>query len=308
MVRHPRQRPGGALALVAWLAAVSLFLASQFLAGQFLAGQPASAAEVSAPPGGDTDGIRLSTTPSSLRVLAAPCGARSLDVGVRNERATPVYADVLVTPDPPLGVSPEAISSYLPAGYELTVPVTVSAPAGGVDGDTQITLAVGRTGQGERLQVPVSVTNPPQGPGANLALAASVSASSSHGTFPACGAIDGNANQDEWEVATGWNDGTATVFPDWLAVDFDGPREVSRVVVYTLDSSRYPGARFGLKDWDVQILDSAGEWQTVDSVRGNTTAPVTSTFAPVSTTSVRVLALASNDARYSRILEFEVYE
>jgi F5/8 type C domain len=296
MVRHPR--PGAALALVAWLAAVS----------QLVVSQPGPAAAASAPPGGDTDGIRLSATPAELRVLAAPCGARSLDVGVRNERSTPVYADVLVTPDPLLDVSPEVISSYLPAGYELTVPVTVSAPSGGQAGEGEITLAVGRTGQGERIEVPVEVTSPPQGPGANLALSASVTASSSHGTFPACGAIDGNANQDEWEVATGWNDGTAAVFPDWLAVEFDGPREVSRVVVHTLDSSRYPGARFGLKDWDVQVLDGAGDWQTVDSVRGNTTAPVTSTFTPVTTTSVRILALASNDARYSRILELEVYE
>lgn len=305
MVPHRRSGAALALALVAGLAGVA-----QLAVGPSAPRAAAAAAASVRPGSGDTDGIRLSATPSSLQVLAAPCGARSLDVGVRNERSTPVYADVLVAPDPPLTVSPEVISSYLPAGYELEVPVTVSAPPGGVAGDSRINLAVGRTGEGDALEVPVTVTNPPQGPGANLALAAAVSASSFHGTFPPCGAIDGNANQDEWEVATGWNDGTATVFPDWLAIEFDGTREVSRVVVHTLDSSRYPGTQAGLKDWDVQVLGAAGadDWQTVATVRGNTTAPVTSTFTPVTTTAVRILALASNDARYSRLVEVEVYQ
>jgi hypothetical protein len=300
---HHHRRRGAVLALVAALATGLAVIAPLTVS---LPGPAAAGA--SSPARSATDGIRLSATPSSLQVLAAPCGARSLDVGVRNERSTPVYADVLVTPDPPLTVSPEVISSYLPTGYELEVPVTVTAHAGGQDVDSRITLAVGRTGNGERVTVPVTVTNPPQGPGANLALAASVTASSFHGTFPPCGAIDGNANQNDWEVATGWNDGTATVFPDWLAVEFDNPHDVGKVVVHTLDSTRYPGARYGLKDWDVQVLGGDGSWQTVDSIRGNTTAPITSTFTPVATTAVRILALASNDARYSRILELQVYE
>ncbi|MEQ7006705.1 hypothetical protein ABN028_10895 [Actinopolymorpha sp. B17G11] len=46
-------------------------------------------------------------------------------------------------PEPPLTVSPDLISSYLPAGYELDVPVEVRAPVGTVAGDTEITLRGG---------------------------------------------------------------------------------------------------------------------------------------------------------------------
>ncbi|MEQ7006704.1 discoidin domain-containing protein [Actinopolymorpha sp. B17G11] len=154
--------------------------------------------------------------------------------------------------------------------------------------------------------MPVTVTTPPTGHGANLALAATVTASSTHASFSVCGAIDGNSNQDDWEVSTGWNDGSPAVFPDWLAVEFAQPEQVSRVVVHTLDSSRIPGSGYGLRDWDVQV-PANDTWLTVAAVRGNTVAPVVSSFATVTTAAVRILALASNDARYSRIVEFEVH-
>lgn len=267
----------------------------------------ASASPTRGRPGVGSNDLTLSASPSSLQVLAAPCGARTIDVGVRNEGSEPVYGDVVLTPESPLTVSPDLISSYFPPGYELVVPVSVRAPAGSAEGEYEVRLRAGRTGKGDELVIPVTVTTPPDGPDANLALAASVSASSTHGNFAACGAIDGNRNQDDWDVLTGWNDGTPEVFPDWLAVTFPQPEQVSRVDLYTLDSTRYPGSRYGLRDFDVQVLESDGSWRTVASVRDNTLGLVSSTFDPVSTTSVRVLALASNDARYSRIVELEVY-
>jgi hypothetical protein len=263
----------------------------------------AGAAELRA---GKEPNLTLSTSPASLDILAAPCGARTVDIGVRNDDSTAVYADVLLTPDEPLTTSPEVISSYLPAGYELQVPVRVSAPAGSAATTGEIVVQAGRSGRGDTLTVPVTVTPPPSGPGANLALGASVTASSSHGNFPPCRAIDGNANSEDWQTLTGWNDGTSRVFPDWLALELAQPQQLSKVVVHTLDSSRYPAPRYGLADWDVQVLAN-GTWQTVASVRDNTVGVVTSTFPPVTTASVRILALASNDANYSRIVELGVY-
>ncbi len=254
----------------------------------------------------EPDDVSLSATPAALNILAAPCGPRNVDVGVRNDSSAPGYADVLIAPDVPLTVSPDLISSYLPAGYQLVVPVKVSAPVGTAGGDYDVRFDVGRTGGGTTLTVPVSVQPPPSGPGANLSLGATITASSSHASFSACGAADGNANQDDWELVTGWNDGTPTVFPDWLAAEFAQPEAVGRVDVHTLGSTRYPTTRFGLKDWDVQVL-AGGEWRTVASVRGNTAAVVSSTFDPVTTSAVRVLAIASYDARYSRLVELEIY-
>jgi hypothetical protein len=274
---------------------------------------PSRAAESAVQAG---DNLTLTATPTTLNVLAAPCGGRNVDVAVRNDSSQPTYADVLLTADSPLSATPDVISSYLPAGYTLHTPVQVSAPSGSADSDAKVTIKAGRTGRGPQITVPVVVKAPPSGPGANLAIAATVSASSSHANFPACGAIDGNSNSDDWQVATGWNDGTSRVFPDWLAVTFAQPHQVSRVDLHTLNSTRYPAPRYGLRDWDVQVWDAgasggsggSGEWHTVAGVRGNTAGVVSSTFDPVSTTSVRVFVIASNDSTYSRIVELEVYE
>ncbi|GAA2756096.1 hypothetical protein GCM10009872_14560 [Actinopolymorpha rutila] len=255
----------------------------------------------------------MTATPNTLQILAVPCGARMVDVAVRNDASQPTYADVLLTPDAPLKASPDVISSYLPAGYTLHTPVQVSAPLGSTDSDAQIIVKAGRTGRGSQISVPVVVKAAPSGPGANLAISSTVSASSTHPNFKACGAIDGDSNSDHWQTTTGWNDGTSRVFPDWLAVTFAQPHQVSRVDMRTLNSTRYPATRYGLRDWDVQVWDAganggSGDWRTVASVRGNTTGVVSSTFDPVSTTAVRIFIIASNDATYSRIVELEVYE
>jgi hypothetical protein len=133
-------------------------------------------------------------------------------------------------------------------------------------------------------------------------------ASSEHlPVYPACGATDGDHDSAHWATTTGWNDGTRGLFPDWLQVTFSQPETVSRVDLYTLDSTRYPAARYGLRDWDVQV-DSGGQWTTVAQVRGNTAGLVSSAFAPVRTSGVRILALASNEGlTYSRVVELEVY-
>lgn len=81
---------------------------------------------------------------------------------------------------------------------------------------------------------------------------------------------------------------------------------VSRVDLHTLDSAREPAARFGLRDWDVQVRVS-GEWRTVDEVRANSVGVVSSEFAPVAADAVRIVGLASNNGDYSRIVELEVY-
>jgi hypothetical protein len=135
-----------------------------------------------------------------------------------------------------------------------------------------------------------------------------VKASSTHGNFAACGAVDGNTDSADWDTLTGWNDGTSRVWPDTYTVDFGGPQPIDRVVLYTLDSARYPASRYGLRDFDVQVLRD-GDWTTVQSVRGNTQGKVDLALdPPVSTTSVRVVTLASNSADYSRIVELEVYQ
>ncbi|MET9022372.1 hypothetical protein ABZV93_20560 [Actinopolymorpha sp. NPDC004070] len=53
------------------------------------------------------------------------------------------------------------------------------------------------------------------------------------------------------------------------------------------------------------LVDNA--WRTVATVRDNTRGAVTSTFTPVTTTAVRIVARNSNDHAYSRIIELQIY-
>ncbi len=154
--------------------------------------------------------------------------------------------------------------------------------------------------------MPVTVDEaPPKGPGDNLALGEQATASSTHGSFDVCGAVDGDRDSENWNPG-GWNDATRTQFPDTYDVALATTSTVSGVDLYTLDSARYAAADFGLRDWDVQVRVS-GEWRTVDEVRANSVGLVSSEFAPVAADAVRIVGLASNNGDYSRIVELEVY-
>jgi len=143
-----------------------------------------------------------------------------------------------------------------------------------------------------------------------------VAASSALGPgWPMESAIDGDRTGLGWEQGTGgWNDATMDEWPDWLAVTFDGERVVDRVVVVTLQDD-YRGAleptehmtftKYGIIDFDLQV-EVDGEWQTVESVRGNDQVMRTVGFASMETERVRVVVHRGH-AGYSRIVEIEVY-
>lgn len=248
--------------------------------------------------------VTVDVEPAQAEVLAAPCGTAGLDVTITNNTSEAKYVDVWVEPAAPVRTSRDLLSTYVPANGAVMTPIKASAPSAAEPGTYPMLFRVGRSGA--ETTVPVTVVPRPSGPDANLALGGAASASSTHGNFAVCGAVDGNSDSEAWSTATGWNDGTRDAFPDWYTVEFEEPTQLSRVVLHTLDSSRYPAGQYGLQDWDVQVLDGT-TWRTVSTVRDNALGAVTSSFDPVTTTSVRVLASASNDNAYSRIVELEAY-
>lgn len=249
-----------------------------------------------APPGG----VSVDTDIASLDVAPLPCAKQGFTLLFTNNGSKAVYADAWLSASEPLTLSRTLVTSYLPAGYTLRVPITVKAPAGTATGDRTITITAGKSSTEVRAHIAMPDL------GGNLARASTVSASSQHGSYPACGAADGNRNSDDWGVTTGWNDASSGVFPDWIAFALPQPETISKVDLYTLDSARYPAARYGLSAWDVQVRDG-DRWRTVDEVRGNTAGLVRSTFDPVSTDAVRILCLANNNGDYSRIIEVGIY-
>jgi hypothetical protein len=287
----PRHRRTPSLALCAALAA------------GFLVAAPANGAPGRPGPGGGT--IELAATPAALDLIPLPCHPGSLLATLTNTGRTSQFADMTLSADEPLALSREIFSTYLPAAdpdQPVSAPVGISAPRDTAPGTYEIELRQGR----QRLTVPVHVQPaPPKGPGDNLALGEEAFASSAHGNFDVCGAVDGNRDSADWDVRTGWNDGTPAVFPDTYGVHLPEARQITEVQVQTLDSARYSAAGYGLRDWDVQVR-ADGRWTTVAEVRDSTAGLVTSRFDPVAADAVQLVIHGTNDARYSRIVELEV--
>ncbi len=255
---------------------------------------------------GGRPAIELTASPQPVEVVGLPCLPSSLALGMTNTGGHDVYADAELNASGPVELERSVVSSWLPAwdpDHTVTTRVGVTAPRTAVPGDYTVTVRADRT----RLTVPVRVLPlPGKGEGDNLALGEQAAASSTHGNFRLCGAVDGDRNSDNWSISTGWNDGTRSVFPDDYSVALARSVSIGRIETYTLDSARYPAGRFGIRDFDVQVR-TGGAWQTVDLVRGNIAGRVTSTFDPVIADAVRVVVYDSNDHAYSRIMELEVY-
>ena len=289
VIRGLLRRRGLALA-----AAAAILLTLGWTAPAVAAG-PASAPKQHLTLGSDVDHVD---------VQPVPCVVQGFQLQFGNAGSSAVYADAFIDAPAPLTVSRSLVSSYLPPGYTLKVQIAVSAPSSTPPGSYTITVHAGD----QQLSLPVQVEPAPVNDTGNLVRYMPVTASSENlPTYPACGAVDGDRDSTHWASTTGWNDATKGSFPDWLQVTFDQPVQVGRVDLYTLDSTKYPAARYGLSAWDVE-LQVDGAWQTVAQVRGNTVGEVSSVFAAQTATALRVTTLASNEGlTYSRIVELEAY-
>ena len=161
---------------------------------------------------------------------------------------------------------------------------------------------------------------PPPDGRINFALAANgavATASSAYsGGYGAGGAINGDRRGAVWGSGGGWNDGTAGSWPDWLEVTFSGARTIAEVDVFSVqDSYQAPAVPtsamtftlYGLRDFEVQYWTGTG-WASVPgaSASGNVFVWRQFTFAPITTTRIRVLVTSALNS-YSRIAEVEAY-
>ena len=154
----------------------------------------------------------------------------------------------------------------------------------------------------------------------NVALAANggvASSSSVYGPgYTASGAINGDRTGASWGAGGGWADGTYNAYPDWLQVDFAGAKTITEVDVFSIQDVSWapvtpsPTTTFsvyGVTDFQLQYW-SGTQWVAIPgaAVTGNRLVWRQLTFAPITTTGIRVVvsgALAS----YSRIAELEAY-
>ena len=248
--------------------------------------------------------VSIGTDPGTLAIATGQCTGSQFVVTLTNTGKKPVYADATLSAPAALSLQRTMISTYLPVGYTRNVTIPITSPLGTTPGTYNVTLATANS----TASLPVTVATSAPDPNGNLARSATkITASSSHAGYLVCGAVDGDTDSSRWGTTTGWNDGTSGIWPDWFELDWATAQTISRVDLNTLNSTKYPAAKYGLKDWDVQVL-SNGTWQTVTSVRGNSVGVVSSTFTPVQTTGLRIVTIAGNGANdYSRIVELAAF-
>jgi hypothetical protein len=154
----------------------------------------------------------------------------------------------------------------------------------------------------------------------NVALAANggVATASSYlniGYAPS-GANDGDRKGLNWSNGGGWADGTVNSYPDWLQIEFSGPKSIDEIDVFGVqDDYSSPSeptdtmtwTHYGLLDFQVQYWSGVA-WQDVPggNVTGNNLIWRRFTFSPITTSKIRVLC---NNALYSnsRVTELEAY-
>ena len=195
-----------------------------------------------------------------------------------------------------------------------TVTVSAAANAGAARSAT-VTIAGQAVAVGEAAAV-----TPPAGGGVNVAAAsagATASASTTYPGFSPAGAINGDRTGANWGAGGGWNDATPGSFPDWLQVDFAGPRTISEVRVFSVQdnystpvepTTTQTFSLYGLTSFTVQYWDGA-QWLTVPggTITGNQYVRRTVTFPAVTTSRIRVVITGASDS-YSRLAEVEAYE
>src|SRR5581483_3903546 len=115
-----------------------------------------------------------------------------------------------------------------PAYTTDRIRVTVTNALGGYSRMTEL----------EAWGTAVSASPSPPPTVTNVALAsvgAVASASSSYSAgFPASAVNDGQRSGAGWGSGGGWNDATSGLFPDWVQINFNGTKNVDRVVVYSV--------------------------------------------------------------------------
>ena len=109
-------------------------------------------------------------------------------------------------------------------------------------------------------------------------------------------AIDGKRIINDWKefYPTTWVADTKATGPQWLEIDFAGPKKLSTVTVYTVAFANWTPANSGIRDWEVQIWDGK-DWHTVDSIKGNQRVSQISRLKGATTDRIRILVTGTND-------------
>ena len=119
-----------------------------------------------------------------------------------------------------------------------------------------------------------------------------------------------DASQTEYNSRNlygGGIDGSTSSALGWVVINLAAEKLVTRVIVHTVDSEKYPASQYGVSDFAVQYwTPHANSWKSIDrigkkigeqhnSIRNNKQGRVVVRFKPVRTPRIRVLIRLTND-------------
>jgi hypothetical protein len=134
--------------------------------------------------------------------------------------------------------------------------------------------------------------------------------------YPTAAVNNGDRRGSGWGFGGGWADATQGVWPDEMQINFNGPKSISEVDVFSIqdawDAPQDPTAsmtfsRLGIIDFDVEYWNGSG-WVTVPggNVTGNDKVWRKFTFPAVTTTAIHVVVRRGANG-FSRFAEIEAY-
>jgi len=105
----------------------------------------------------------------------------------------------------------------------------------------------------------------------------------------------------------------------WVIIEFPDEKFINRVVIYTIDSKKYPALKYGVnhlmlqywtpraKGWQNVQRFGKGKEQRFNSMRDIDTGKIVFRFKPVKTSKVRLAVLWTNDAKKEPGIELPIY-
>ncbi len=132
---------------------------------------------------------------------------------------------------------------------------------------------------------------------------------------PPSEAIDGDTSSLDWDNGGGWEGSLShlrmaqTLKRSYVQINLAGKKHVKRVVVYTIDSPKYPASKFGLRSYRLEYWHGTG-WEQIEvaiksrdkqyTVRDNKSGKlVHNVVRSLITDKVRLVPLSSNDTKKS---------
>lgn len=143
---------------------------------------------------------------------------------------------------------------------------------------------------------------------AAAAQGASVSGAEYSSSYPAASVVDGVTDGTNWGNGQGWNSITSGDFSDdILTIDFDEPKTLEKLKLFTLDTTQFPASEYGVRDYEIYYDVMDDDHKIVNKV-GNAQGSIAHSLDSLKASRLIIKFNDSNDHQFSRVTEIEAYE